>query len=204
MVALQTELLKCLHRQEQAARRGREGYETIAVVEGSGAVVLGIDDDGVDRDRDTRPGNAADGVEQQELAKPAAPVPEVDCQPSNHDRRNGIMRQPLRQVRRKFVLLEACRAQCVESGDFLTRFACRDEDLRNAPPGVLRGLATDVAVEGGFPARERRAVVPRTERLDDEGRLIHGLQGVFPSLAPKGVIGSRRILNRHYRPTRSR
>lgn len=190
MAALQTELLKRLHRQEQAARRGREGYEAISFVEGADTVVFGIGDDGVDCDRGTRAGHAADSVEQQELAKPAAPVPEVDCQPSDHDRRNGVMRQPLRQARRQFVLLEARRAQCVESGDFLTRLTCCDEDLRNTPPGVLRGLAADVAVEGGFPAGERGAVVPRTERLDDERRLIHGLQSVFPSRAPEGAISS--------------
>lgn len=62
ITALQTQLFKRLHRQEQAAGRGREGYETIAFVEGAGAVVLGIDDDGVDCDRSVFPLRAPGGV----------------------------------------------------------------------------------------------------------------------------------------------
>ena len=61
---LQPELLEGFEGQEQAAGLAGEGAKAVTLVEGLGALVLGIDDDCVDGDRRGGAQHTADSVEQ--------------------------------------------------------------------------------------------------------------------------------------------
>lgn len=59
-------------------RCGREGSESIALAEDADALVLGINDDGVDANRVARTDNPADRIKQQGLAAPASLAVMID------------------------------------------------------------------------------------------------------------------------------
>src|SRR5208283_3684403 len=111
MTGLQAELLEGLQWQEEATRLAGKGTKAIALIERLRTFVLGVYDDGVHGNRRARPDDTADRVDEQGLAKPAPLLLAIDSETAEHGGRHGIMRQPLCQGQRKFVLFEARGAQ---------------------------------------------------------------------------------------------
>ena len=97
----------------------------------------------------------------------------IDCEPTDHGRRHRIVGQPLGQLSRQVVLLEARRTQGDTTGDFSGFLGHRDKDLRNPPTRIVRGLATYMPVEGGLSAGKGGAVMMQAEWLNQEWRFIH-------------------------------
>src|SRR5882724_9365198 len=62
--------LEVFQRQKQAALFAGKSATVILFIERLHTIVLGIDDDRIDRRRRARPDNTADGVDQQDFAKP--------------------------------------------------------------------------------------------------------------------------------------
>ena len=74
-----------------------KGAETIALIEGLRALVLGIDDHRVHGDGRAGAHHAADRVEQQYFIKAAALLHLTNCEPPEHSDRHRVVRQPFRQ-----------------------------------------------------------------------------------------------------------
>ena len=170
---LQPEFLEGFQRQEEAALYAGKSPEAITLVERHRTIVLGIHDDGVDHERRARPDDTANGVKQQSFTEALALACAIDSEPSQDRGRHGVMREPLRQGRRQFFLLEAGGAQAVIAGNLPWRIAESDEHLGHAPPDILRRLPLKVGIESRFSAGESRTVMARAERLDNQGRFIH-------------------------------
>ena len=155
---LQPKLLERPEPKVQALRLRRERNESTLFIEGAGALVQRIDDDGAD--------DAMDRIKQQGFTEPGSQAAKIDGQSYDDSRGHGIMRQPPGEFCRQIVLLEACGAHGVVAGSPFGWFARCDEDTGAAPPGVLGSLLADLTVERRLPAGEGRAVVMRGERLD--------------------------------------
>ena len=172
-VPLKPKRLKGLQRQEQAVRRGHEGPEPITLIEFTGSVVFCIDDDGVNANDLARFDDPVDCVEQQHLAEPLPLVATIHCKPPDDSRWHRIVWQPLGQRFRQCILLKARCTQGIVTGELFGLFGYRDEDLRDPPPSVLRGLLANVSVERGLSAEKRGAVVMGAEGLDPQWYFIH-------------------------------
>ena len=170
---LQAEFLEGFQRQEEAVLFAGKCTKPITLVKRRCAIVLGIDDDGMDCKGRARPDNTADGVEQKLFAKPAPLLFAIDSKATQDCGWHGVMGQPFRQRRRQFVFFEARGAQAVVAGNFPEGVAKRHEHLGHAPTDVLGCLPPKVEIESRFPAREGRTVMVRSERLDDQDKLIH-------------------------------
>ena len=153
--------------------RGREGLEPITLIELAGSVVFCIDDNGVNANDLACFDDPVDCVEQQHLAEPLPLVAAIHCKPPDDSRWHRIVRQPLGQRFRQFVLLEASSTHGIVTGELFGLLSYRDEDLRDSPPSVLRGLLANVSVEGRLSAEKRGTVVMRAEGLDPQWRFIH-------------------------------
>jgi len=70
-------------------RQRGKGPEAITLVERAGAVMLCVDDDGVDGNRRACAGDPADRVKQQGFAKPAPLATAIDRQAPDHGCRTG-------------------------------------------------------------------------------------------------------------------
>jgi hypothetical protein len=136
-------------------------------------IVLGVDDDGLDRKGRAGPDDTADRVERQAFTKPSALVSAIDCEAAKDRGRHGVVRQPFRQVRRQFILLEARGAQAVIAGDLPRSVAERHKHLDHAPPDILRHLPLKVRIKGRLSAGEGCPIMDGAERLDDQTRLMH-------------------------------
>jgi hypothetical protein len=148
-------------------RHAAEGDKAMMPVEVLRLLVLGIDDECVDRN--FRPSGTVNRIPQHGSAEFETVVAESDGQPSQTRDGNGwIARQPLRERRGQLGEENTACRQCVVPGNSAGGDFASHKAGRRATAHILTNLVEKIPVERINPAGKPCAIVAWRKGLNDE------------------------------------
>ena len=146
----------------------RKSPETEALIEGDGPVVYGVDDDCEHREGATGAQDASYRVREKKLSDSLPPRFLVASKSADKRGRDGFVpRQLSGNLARQVVEGQGERTEAVEP-NYTTLVVDCDEHACDISLVILSCPPSKPVVQSGLAAGERRSVVLRAERLDDD------------------------------------